>query len=56
MFEHGRPSEKEALEMILLYFQVTEPERRRKLFELAEQYAKECGLTLVRDPKSEKGS
>jgi hypothetical protein len=53
MWRKGRASEKEALEMILLYLSIHDPDRRRELLSLAERYANESSPPIVEDNDNE---
>jgi hypothetical protein len=46
MFEKGQASHEEALKFMVEYLKINEPEKRRRLFCLAEQYSRE-GRPLV---------
>lgn len=47
MWKKGRPSEREALELILRYLSIDDPEKRKQLFELAEKFARESSPPLA---------
>lgn len=41
MWNFGRASDEEALKLVVAYLNISEPERRRELVALAEQYQQE---------------
>jgi hypothetical protein len=49
MWQKGPPTEQEALEVMVAYLSIMEPEKRRKLLLLAERYARESTPLLVQD-------
>lgn len=49
MWKYGQPSDKEALEIILRYLQISDPEKRKELMALAEKYARESTPSIIQD-------
>jgi hypothetical protein len=41
LWKSGTPSDREALELLRSYIAINEPDQRRRLFELAQQLARE---------------
>lgn len=49
MWRHGPPTAQEALQFMLIYLSLTEPDRRQELLALAQKFARETNGPLVQD-------
>ncbi len=54
MWEYGQATDKEALELIERYLKIKDPDRRREIFDLAEQYASEGNSLIFQDNNRDK--
>jgi hypothetical protein len=50
MWEFGRASDKEALQLVLSFLQITDPDRRAEVVALANRYQRECPSLPVHMP------
>lgn len=54
MWEYGQATDKEALELVLRYLKIKDPDRRREIFDLAEQYASDSSSLIFQDNNQDK--
>lgn len=54
MWEYGKATDKEALELMVRYLKIKDPDRRREIFQLADQYAGEASSLIFQDNSRDK--
>ena len=54
MCEYGQATDKETLELIVRYLKIKDPDGRRQIFDLADQYASEGSSLIFQDNSRDK--